>query len=699
MKKVFLILFLFALFLASPAKAGCIESIGYGGFEGIRAECSLPDGSCQQGDMVIGYLKVGGATQCTYTPSVQITISGDGCSMESTFSAGRYFCSGPGCWYEYSWTFPQLPSGCLGKTVTLTVTSEGVSASKTVKLSTDPTRDNPPSMPRWGELSVSPVYSTDKVSYTAYAEDDKGLKEIRILSMINYQAWNVVKVCSVSGTSASCTYTGGPYPAGTTVCFKGAAIDTKNQEAWSGYVGTRMTCEYVYSPPSDTDGGKNYTTKGVCTDTRAWEDFCPWEGPRGYCCDILPGEYWHGINISEDGTVKCCRTAYPMFIGPCLEERIINCKNILAEYYPTDRKCELELYDCSKEGKTCFKGACVSPEIAKKFSFSLSVSPSSAIVPQGENVTAKVEIKLLEGISELVSLSCSDLPAGVKCVFSPQRCYPNCNSTLTIFTSPITPVGNYTITIKGEGAGIVRNVSFELNVTQKVKCVAICQELLDSIKRRIGSKCGDPNYDFIPDANKDGIIDAKDVSLVENKCDDASYCQMILNNKTDPCAKLSLSCSECIAGKECECTLSGNCASGLWVLTSNDGALEAPIITNIPPNKITYKPIKTGKVKVFALCFEPVDVKRVEVEVKPAGMLYCPQVCYVEKECKCTVSDCTSGIFIAYGNALKTPIIDDITPGYTASFVPSSAGNIKVVAVCFQPTTRIERSSINVPGS
>jgi len=696
LKRMFLVFPVFMLLLISVVKAGCIESIGYPpAYPGIDPWCSLPGNVCQQGDGIFGTLKT---TGCPSTPSVQIEIKGDGCSITDTFSAGRYYCSGPGCWYEYLWYIPQLPSGCLGKIVTVTVTSEGVSASKTIKLSTDSTRDNPPTMPKPGEWSVSPIYSTDKVSYTAYAEDDKGLKEIKILAMINGQPWTVVKVCSVSGTSASCTYTGGPYPADTEVCFKGAATDTRGQEASSTDVGARAECQRVLSPPHDTDNGKNYTTKGVCIDTRTWEDFCPWEGPRGYCCGILPGYYWHVINLSTDGTVTCCRTSSPKPVGGCLETRIINCKNVLGEYYPSARECSLELYDCSKEGKTCFNGACVSG-IPTNFSFYISVDPSSGFVFQGDRIITQVKVALVSGTAQPVSLSCSNLPSGVSCSFSVSRCYPPCDSTLLISVATNVPEGNYPITIKGEGGGIVQTVDYNLVVIPKVMCAPSCIRLINLTSSKFGSKCGDATYDPVADVNKDKVIDMRDIASVTPRCNDDVYCQFILQNKTNPCTappEITLTCGECTVGRTCECSISGTCTSGLWVLTSRERALAMPIVSDIPPTRITYNPVKGGVVKVLAVCFEPaVVVKRVEVNVK-SGMLSCPETCFVNSPCTCSVSDCSSGIFVATGKPLDSPVVEDVTGAYSTSFTPSREGTIKAIAVCFEPTVKVERSSISV---
>jgi hypothetical protein len=293
---------------ATSTPTHCVESFGYSGYEGLRTYCSLPGEVCQQGDTIGGLLKVI-TLPCPATPVIQVSITGSGCSITDSFNAGRYYASGPGWWYEYSWTFPQIPTGCLGKMATLTLTSEGKSISKTITLSSDPTRDNPPYLPNVGVWSPSTILSSDIITYTAHAVDDKGLKQIQIL-FANYQVspqYSVVKSCSVSGTSADCTYTTPTsYPAESELCMIGNAIDIKGQQNTGYDMGARKdrNCITVCNMPIDTDNGKNYDVQGNCTGPcgRPESDFCIWEGPKGYCCNTLPDPadaslYWGPQNI------------------------------------------------------------------------------------------------------------------------------------------------------------------------------------------------------------------------------------------------------------------------------------------------------------------------------------------------------------------------------------------------------------------
>lgn len=331
----------------------------------IKPRCSLPGDICQEGDGIEIFVS---GSSCPQPPKVKVELRGDECLMEWNLIAYDPY-GGSACYFPcYTLLkLPTLPSKCLDKTVTLTASTEGISTSTTIKLSDDPTRDVPPSMRRRPTWSPSIILEEDEISYTAYAQDDKGLKEIRII--LNDK---LVKTCSVSGTSASCTYIGGPYSAGTELSFKGTAIDIKGQEPSYYNPGRRTLLLEVCYRASDTDGGENYLLRGNCTEAigsefgcryHTMQDFCPWEGPRGYCCGILPGKYWHVEKILSNGTVVCCRRHSPKPIGGCVEREIVNCKNVVGEYSPEkeERECTLKFYDCSKLGKICSGGRCVPP--------------------------------------------------------------------------------------------------------------------------------------------------------------------------------------------------------------------------------------------------------------------------------------------------------------------------------------------------
>ena len=106
---------------------------------------------------------------------------------------------------------------------------------------------------------------------------------------------------------------------------------------------------------------------------------------------------------------------------------------------------------------------CVAPP-----DFSIAVSPTSVTVTRGEVATYTVTITP-EGPSfdNPVLLSCSDLPAGASCAFSPGTVTPGASavtSTLTVSTTvPNTPTGTFTII--GTSGSLTRSTSATLVVT------------------------------------------------------------------------------------------------------------------------------------------------------------------------------------------------------------------------------------------
>jgi hypothetical protein len=103
--------------------------------------------------------------------------------------------------------------------------------------------------------------------------------------------------------------------------------------------------------------------------------------------------------------------------------------------------------------------------------FSVSASPASATVIAGQKASYTVTASALGGsYNTNVALSCSALPAGVQCSFSPSGVSPgstSINSALTVSTtsgSTGTPPGSYTFTINGRANGTTHSTTVELVV-------------------------------------------------------------------------------------------------------------------------------------------------------------------------------------------------------------------------------------------
>ena len=88
--------------------------------------------------------------------------------------------------------------------------------------------------------------------------------------------------------------------------------------------------------------------------------------------------------------------------------------------------------------------------------FSLSSSPTSRTITQGQSTTYAFTVNPTGGFNSQVSLSTSALPSGVSASFSPNP--TTGSSTLTITTTAGAATGTTNITVTGVGGGLTRTV-------------------------------------------------------------------------------------------------------------------------------------------------------------------------------------------------------------------------------------------------
>ncbi len=96
--------------------------------------------------------------------------------------------------------------------------------------------------------------------------------------------------------------------------------------------------------------------------------------------------------------------------------------------------------------------------------FSLSASPPSQSVVQGQGTTYTVMVSPLGGFSGTVNLTASGLPSGASASFSPGSVTGSGSSTMTVATLTSTAAGTYTITITGTSPGLTRTTTVSLTV-------------------------------------------------------------------------------------------------------------------------------------------------------------------------------------------------------------------------------------------
>src|SRR2546421_2307209 len=96
--------------------------------------------------------------------------------------------------------------------------------------------------------------------------------------------------------------------------------------------------------------------------------------------------------------------------------------------------------------------------------FSVSASPASQTVVQGNPASYTVTVTPSGSFNGSVSLSVSGLPSGANATFNPNPINGSGTSTLTITTSASTPAGSYLRTITGTSGGLTHSTTVTLVV-------------------------------------------------------------------------------------------------------------------------------------------------------------------------------------------------------------------------------------------
>src|SRR5271157_817856 len=99
--------------------------------------------------------------------------------------------------------------------------------------------------------------------------------------------------------------------------------------------------------------------------------------------------------------------------------------------------------------------------------FTISASPSSLTVAQGNQGTSTITTAISGGFNSWISLSVSGMPTGTTVSLNPSRLLaPGAgNSTMTITVGSSTPVGTYPLTVTGNGGGTQQSATVTLTVT------------------------------------------------------------------------------------------------------------------------------------------------------------------------------------------------------------------------------------------
>src|SRR5437667_10769617 len=115
--------------------------------------------------------------------------------------------------------------------------------------------------------------------------------------------------------------------------------------------------------------------------------------------------------------------------------------------------------------RTAWAPPLLSTPTPSPFDFTLSTSPSSGFVAvHGQSVSTTITVQRTFGPSHTVQYSCTGLPAGATCAFTPPTGNPTSTANLTLATSSSTSAGTYVVSVQATDGTITRSSGFTLTV-------------------------------------------------------------------------------------------------------------------------------------------------------------------------------------------------------------------------------------------
>ncbi|WP_228644398.1 M4 family metallopeptidase [Microtetraspora sp. AC03309] len=97
--------------------------------------------------------------------------------------------------------------------------------------------------------------------------------------------------------------------------------------------------------------------------------------------------------------------------------------------------------------------------------FSMTLSPTSATVPAGQQTTATIATATTSGTAQGITFTATGLPSGVTASFSPSSVTSGASSTMTLTTTTSAASGAYSVTVTGTGGSATHTATFALTVT------------------------------------------------------------------------------------------------------------------------------------------------------------------------------------------------------------------------------------------
>ncbi|MFH0815314.1 MAG: PQQ-binding-like beta-propeller repeat protein [Methanobacteriota archaeon] len=136
----------------------------------------------------------------------------------------------------------------------------------------------------------------------------------------------------------------------------------------------------------------------------------------------------------------------------------------------------------------------VNPPASLDFAFNPLPSPSTQTITQGSGATYTISITAIGGFSDIVGLSASGVPTDAAANIIPSSIAPGGTSKMTVYTSRITPLGEYTITISAMGGGKAHTATVTMVVVpEAAKTVPVHFDVynFETMVRILGAKVTD----------------------------------------------------------------------------------------------------------------------------------------------------------------------------------------------------------------
>ena len=276
-------------------------------------------------------------------------------------------------------------------------------------------------------------------------------------------------VVSVGGTDLVTASAGGPWSSETAWVDSGGGItpDKIAIPSWqllSGVINTSNKGSVTYRNGPDVSANANFTYY-VCAD----QTTCT---ANSYGGTSFAAPAWAGYLALVNQQLAADSDSPIGFINP-----IIYAQNVTSQYstdfhditsgtsgsYSAVAGYDLVTGWGSPNGTGLINALVASANVP---TFSLSASPTTVSVVQGNSGSSTITSSALHGFSSAVALSASGQPGGVTVSFSPTSIASGSgSSTISLAVAASVATGTYTITVTGTGGGITKTATVSLTVT------------------------------------------------------------------------------------------------------------------------------------------------------------------------------------------------------------------------------------------